>query len=101
MVRADWNASATAGERARTARRQHADLLLSIHMNSDGGAGTASGFECFPCAASKPQNAGSLRFADLLAAEMAPLGGPSAREGCAMPTTPPGGAAAHPGTGAT
>lgn len=74
MVRADWDASATAGERARTARRQHADLLLSIHMNSDGGAGTASGFECFPAPPQSPQNAGSMRFADLLAAEMGAAG---------------------------
>lgn len=74
MVRADWNAPATAGERARTAKRRHADLLLSIHMNSDGGAGTASGFECFPAPPQSPHNADSLRFADLLAAEMSAAG---------------------------
>lgn len=74
MVREGWDAAATAGERARSAKRQNADLLLSIHMNSDGGAGAASGFECFPAPPQSPQNAESLRFADLLAAEMSAAG---------------------------
>lgn len=74
MVRGSWEASATAGERARQAKRSKADLLLSIHMNSDGGSGEASGFECFPAPPNSIYNADSLRFADLLAAEMSAAG---------------------------
>lgn len=74
MVRETWSAAATAGERARSAKSRNADLLLSIHMNSDGGAGEASGFECFPAPPQNAQNAESLRFAELLAAQMQAAG---------------------------
>jgi N-acetylmuramoyl-L-alanine amidase len=60
-------------ERAAAARNAGADLLLSVHGNSDP-MGAASGFECFPIPPGRTLHAKSYRFAILLAEEMAAAG---------------------------
>ena len=76
----DLDQPAAAGARGREAARQGADLLLSIHANSDPD-GTASGFECYPLLPQTPDHRDSLRFAGLLAEEMAAAGAPLRGEG--------------------
>ncbi len=74
MCRDDWDQDLPAADRARRVQRSKATLSLSIHMNSDGGTGEASGFECFPATADTPYSEESLRFADLIASEMEAAG---------------------------
>ena len=68
-TREDYNTTATPRERAQTANRRHADLLLSLHGNADSSPDTA-GFECYPVTPGRRRHTDSLRFAQLLAAEM-------------------------------
>ncbi|MEG2021748.1 MAG: N-acetylmuramoyl-L-alanine amidase [Oscillospiraceae bacterium] len=61
-----------------TLRRQRAqdagaELLLSIHGNTDPG-GTATGFECFPTPPERKYHDDSLRMAELIAARMGEAG---------------------------
>lgn len=74
MCRADWNEDLPAADRAKKVAASDATLSLSIHMNSDGGSGQASGFECFPAPPGNRYNKNSLRFADFIAAEMSAAG---------------------------
>lgn len=74
MCRSDWNEDLPAADRAKRVARSDATLSLSIHMNSDGGSGQASGFECFPAPPGNEYNKNSLRFADFIAAEMSAAG---------------------------
>lgn len=74
MCRADWNEDLPAADRAKRLAASDATLSLSIHMNSDGGSGQASGFECFPAPPGNRYNKNSLRFADFITAEMSAAG---------------------------
>lgn len=74
MCRADWNEDLAAADRAKRVAASDATLCLSIHMNSDGGSGQASGFECFPAPPGSRYNKNSLRFADFITAEMSAAG---------------------------
>lgn len=81
MCRADWNENLPAADRAKRVAASDATLSLSIHMNSDGGSGQASGFECFPAPPGNRYNKNSLRFADFIAAEMSAAGASRRGEG--------------------
>ncbi|WP_294527042.1 N-acetylmuramoyl-L-alanine amidase [uncultured Allofournierella sp.] len=74
MCRSDWDEDLPAADRAKRVARSDATLSLSIHMNSDGGSGQASGFECFPAPPGNQYNKNSLRFADFITAEMSAAG---------------------------
>ena len=72
-TRSGWDASATPAERAAAANRSQADLLLSIHGNSDVSADTR-GFECYPVPPGSSRHKASMRFAECLAQEMETAG---------------------------
>lgn len=76
----EYDEPASAGARGRAAARQGADLLLSIHGNADPD-GTAAGFECYPLLPQDERHRDSLRFAGLLAEEIAAAGEPLRGEG--------------------
>lgn len=59
--------------RAAAARRRSADLLLSVHGNSEQ-SGQAQGFECYPLPPGRGRHEDSLRFAGLLVEEMSAAG---------------------------
>lgn len=64
---------ASIAERVEAAETQGAQLLLSIHGNSDP-VYNSSGLECFPAPPGRTHHAESLRFATLLANEMIAAG---------------------------
>jgi len=66
--------SASLTERCAAARKHHADLLLSIHGNWAEDP-SVEGFECFPAPPGRKHYENSLRFAGLLAEQMAESGG--------------------------
>lgn len=73
QTRADYDTAAQPADRAAEANRQKAQLLLSIHGNSDPG-GTASGFECYPVPPGRARHTNSLAFAQMLAGQMQAAG---------------------------
>ena len=60
-------------DRCKEASRTGADLLLSIHGNSDPG-GNGHGYECYPAPPGRTYHADSLYFAQLLTAQIASTG---------------------------
>lgn len=72
-TRADYDEAATPSQRAEAANQQGAQLLVSIHCNSDP-TGTASGLECYPLPPASARHANSLFFAQSIAAEMQAAG---------------------------
>lgn len=73
QTRADYNTAAQPAERAAEANRQKAQLLLSIHGNSDP-SGTAFGFESYPVPPGRARHTNSLAFAEMLAGQMQAAG---------------------------
>lgn len=76
----EYGKNADVNQRAKTARRKGAELLLSVHANAHTSADT-QGFECYPAPPGRDYHEESLRFAQLLAAEMAAAGSPLRGEG--------------------
>lgn len=60
-------------QRAAAANAAGADLVISIHANSDS-ARSSHGFECFPVPPGRTHHADSLRFATIVAREMKAAG---------------------------
>lgn len=67
-------------QRAKTARRAKAHLVLSIHANAHTEP-DVQGFECYPAPPGRTWHEDSFRFAELIAAEMAAAGNPLRGEG--------------------
>lgn len=65
---------ATIAERLQAANGAKADLLLSVHGNSETAGDSASGFECFPVPPGRVMHEPSLRFAHLVADGMSAAG---------------------------
>lgn len=64
---------ATVSERVKRINKSRADVMLSIHGNSDN-TGEATGFECFPAPPGRRYHYQSFFLADLIAAEMGQAG---------------------------
>lgn len=62
----------TPAQRAAAANRHGADLLFSIHCNSDS-SGDGFGFECYPELPGRTYHRASLKLAKLVCSEMEPL----------------------------
>lgn len=60
-------------DRCEAASRAGADLLISIHGNSDGGS-SGHGFECFPAPPGRTYHENSLYFAQLITAQIEATG---------------------------
>lgn len=69
----EYGEGATPTERAKAATNAAAELLLSVHGNSDYGEGS-TGFECYPAPPGRKYHEQSLNFATLLASEMGAAG---------------------------
>lgn len=72
-TRDSYDTTAEPSERVAEANRRRADLLISIHGNSAGDE-TVRGFECYPVTPGRKYHEKSLRFAQLLAGQMADAG---------------------------
>lgn len=76
----EYGQGAEIEERARAARWHGADLLLSVHGNSEPG-GAASGFECYPAPPGRTYHEESMRFARRLTAQVSAAGAQLRGEG--------------------
>ena len=75
VLTADGTAYLKPSQRAAAAKAAGANLLLSIHLNSNA-SGEVSGFECYAAPPALPYNAESVRFGRLLAGAFGSLGLP-------------------------
>jgi N-acetylmuramoyl-L-alanine amidase len=73
-TRADYDTAATPAQRSSEANRQHPDLLISIHGNSNAASADTTGFECYPVTPGRKQHDASMEFAALLVDGMQNLG---------------------------